>query len=111
MKKLTKKVAQELIHRVVPGIKVETDTTYGRIGSYVARTPEMTIYCMYDHIMPWKHIRVCINTGAAHGITTLYDPETLERDYKAEYDEEREAWLEEWEAQREEWERRNLQNR
>ena len=106
MKKLTKKVAEQLIHRIVPGIKVETATGYGCIGAYIARTPEMTIDCVYCHIepTPWKHIRLRIDTGAAHSITMLYDPETLERDCNAEYDEDKEAFNEKWEQMREEWE-------
>ena len=111
MKKLTKKVAQELIHRVVPGVKVEVDTSRGCIGAYIAHTPEMQITCWYNHFQPKERIRLGLYTSAPRSITMLYDPETLERDYNAEYDDDKEAWREEWEVQREIWEaQRNRKN-
>ena len=88
-KKLTKKTAEQLIHDLIPKIKVESDSGYDCIGAYIAQTPGMTITCRFDHIMPWKHIQVTVETGAVHNILMLYSPDTLERDYKAEADWER----------------------
>ena len=85
MKKLTKKAAQRLIHQFVPGVKVGCGgSTMDCISTYIARTPGMVITCMYNHVMPWDHICLTIDTGAARAIIMQYNPETLERDYEAE---------------------------